>query len=190
MLALVCTACTTPAPPSAPATATTAATTARPATTAVPTTTKPFTPAVSPAKVTGACPFLGTGELQQVLGTSEGLVAAERPPDPTFVPGTQFECRYEGKYVTPWVLDLWIVASATAYRPAKAMGNDRKDCTGPVTSLPGLGDGAFFCDVADDEELVMTGKRSHGQNRTTNIYLRKHRAEVYTALARMLADRL
>jgi hypothetical protein len=35
-----------------------------------------------------------------------------------------------------------------------------------------------------------TGKRSHGQNRTAHSYLRKHRDEVYTALAKMLADRL
>ncbi|WIX98943.1 hypothetical protein QRX60_33465 [Amycolatopsis mongoliensis] len=92
--------------------------------------------------------------------------------------------------MSPWPLDLWIVASGRSYSPAKAMANSEKDCTGPVTTLPGIGDGAFFCTVADDEELVMTGKRSHGQNRTAHISLRKHRAEVYTGLAKVLADRL
>jgi hypothetical protein len=193
VLALTCAACTTPAPPPAPPATSAAPTPTRPATTAV-TTTKPaapsFTPQVSPAKVTGACPFLGTGELQQVIGTSEDIITTEEPPDPTFVPGTQFQCRYEGKYRTPWMLDLWIIAWARSFTPAKSMKNGQKDCTGPVTPLPGIGDGAFFCDVAADEELVMTGKRSHGQNRTAHIYLRKYRDEVYTALARMLADRL
>ena len=191
VLALTCAACTPLAPPLPAISAT--PTTTRPATTAV-TTPKPsapeFTPPASPAKVTGACPFLGTAELQRVIGTSEDIITTEEPPDPTFVPGTQFQCRYEGKYVTPWMLDLWIIASARSFAPAKAMKNSQKDCTGPVTPLPGIGDGAFFCDVAADQELVMTGKRSHGQNRTAYIYLRKHRAEVYTALAKMLADRL
>jgi hypothetical protein len=36
----------------------------------------------------------------------------------------------------------------------------------------------------------MTGKRSHGQNRTATVYLVKQRTDVYTALAKTLADRL
>jgi hypothetical protein len=191
VLALTCAACTTPAPPP-PATSATPTTT-RPATTAV-TAPKPptpaFTPPASPAKVTAACPFLGTAELQRVLGTSEDIITTEQPPDPTFVPGTEFQCRYEGKYVSPWLLDLWIVASARSYSPAKTIESSKKDCTGPVTPLPGIGDGAFFCGVTTGDALVVTGKRSHGQNRTAHIYLRKHRDDVYTTLAKTLADRL
>jgi hypothetical protein len=147
---------------------------------------------VSPAKVTAACPFLGTGELQELIGTSEDLVATERPPDPAYVPGTEFQCRYEGKYTTPWVLDLWIVASARSYTPAKAIESSKRDCRGPATSPPGIGEGAIYCELAgaDGKALVMTGKRSHGQNRTATLYLVAHRAEVYTELARKLADRL
>ncbi|GLY40077.1 hypothetical protein Amsp01_061000 [Amycolatopsis sp. NBRC 101858] len=148
-----------------------------------------FTPPASPAKVTAACPFLGTAELQRVLGTSEDIIMTEKPPDPTFVPGTQFQCRYEGKYVSPWLLDLWIIASPRS-TPAKTMANSKKDCTGPVTPLPGIGDGAFFCAVTTGDALVMTGKRSHGQNRTVYLYLRKHRDDVYATLAQTLADRL
>lgn len=181
-ITLACTACSTPAPPPAPPSAPRAVTTTEPA--------APFTPADSPPNVTGACPFLGTRELQRILETSEDVITTEEPPDPTFVPGTQFQCRYEGKYVSPWLLDLWIIASAESARPAEAIENSRKDCTGPVTPLSGIGDGAFFCDVAGDRELVMTGKRSHGQNRITYLYLRKHRAEVYTILAKVLAGRL
>ena len=191
VLALTCAACTPFAPPLPAISAT--PTTTRPATTAV-TTPKPsapeFTPPASPAKVTGACPFLGTAELQRVLGTSEDIITTEKPPDKTFVPGTEFQCRYEGKYVSPWLADLWIIASARSYSLPKMMENAKKDCTGPVTPLPGIGDGAFFCAVTTGEALVMTGKRSHGQNRTAYIYLHKHRDDVYTTLAKTLADRL
>ncbi|WP_328647552.1 hypothetical protein OHS58_06810 [Amycolatopsis sp. NBC_00348] len=187
-----CSAPKTAAVTSAPATT---ATTARPATTPPATTTPvapPFTPLVSPAKVTAACPFLGPGEVQELIGTSEDIVAAEQPPDPTYVPGTEFRCRYEGKYRTPWVLDMWVIASSRSYTPARAVENSKRDCRGPATTLPGIGEGAIHCPLAaaDGVALVMTGKRSHGQNRTVTLYLREHRTDVYTALARKLADRL
>jgi hypothetical protein len=190
-------ACSTPAAPAAPSATTKPSTTAKP-TTAVtgkpPATTEPppFTPPASPVKVTAACPFLGTGELQEVLGTSEDLLATEQPADPTFVPHTEFQCRYEGKYVHPWLLDLWIFAAAGSYRPARSMKNYQADCSGPVTAVPGVGEGAYYCDRKDTDgkAMVITGKRSHGQNRLAIVYLLKHRGEVYTSLARMLADRL
>ncbi|UOZ05430.1 hypothetical protein [Amycolatopsis sp. WQ 127309] len=52
-------------------------------------------------------------------------------------------------------------------------------------------EGAIHCllAAADGDALVMTGKRSHGQNRTVTPYPREHRADVYTARARKLADR-
>ncbi|WP_410672576.1 hypothetical protein [Amycolatopsis sp. cmx-4-68] len=184
-------ACSTPAAPAEPST------TAKPATTVTsrtPTTTKPppFTPPASPAKVDGACPFLGLGELQELLGTSEDLLATEQPADPAYVPHTEFQCRYEGKYVHPWLLDLWIFAAAGSYRPATAMKNYQADCSGPVTPVPGVGEGAYYCNRKDTDgkAMVITGKRSHGQNRLAIVYLLKHRAEVYTSLARMIADRL
>ncbi|MFG1645126.1 hypothetical protein ACGFMK_32990 [Amycolatopsis sp. NPDC049252] len=189
-------ACSAPPPPAGPPTpATTTATTTRPATTLAATTkptTPPFTPLVSPAKVTAACPFLGTGELQVLLGTSEDLVATEQPADPTYVPGTEFQCRYVGKYHTPWVLDLWIVAATRNYVPVRSVENTKQDCHGPVTNLRGIGEAAISCELADAESkaLVMTGKRSHGQNRTATVYMVSHRDDVYTALAKTLADRL
>ncbi|MGK3206402.1 hypothetical protein [Amycolatopsis sp. MEPSY49] len=186
VMIVLCAACSPPAPPPGPSSS--APSTTHP--TAKKATPPPFTPSASPATVTAACPFLGTAELQRIIGTSEDIITTEKPPDPAFTPGTQFQCRYEGKYVSPWLLDLWIIASDRSYSPAKAIANSKKDCTGPVTTLPGIGDGAFFCDVADDAELVMTGKRSRGQNRTALIYLRKHRADVYTTLAETLAGRL
>jgi hypothetical protein len=147
---------------------------------------------VSPAKVKAACPFLGTGELQVLLGTSEDLVATEQPADPTYVPDTEFECRYEGKYRTPWVLSLWIVAATRNYVPVRSVENAKRDCRGPVTTLPGIGEAAIRCELAaaEGQALVMTGKRSHGQNRTATVYMVTNRADVYTALAKTLADRL
>jgi hypothetical protein len=188
-------ACSTPAAPAEPSTTAkpaTAVTSRTPATTKPPPFTPPFTPPASPAKVDGACPFLGLGELQELLGTSEDLLATEQPADPAYVPHTEFQCRYEGKYVHPWLLDLWIFAAAGSYRPAKAMKNYQADCSGPVTPVPGAGEGAYYCNRKDTDgkAMVITGKRSHGQNRLAIVYLLKQRAEVYTSLARMLADRL
>jgi hypothetical protein len=164
-------------------------------TSAVPPTTAsppPFTPPASPVKVTAACPFLGTAELQELLQTSEDLMATEQPPDQTFVENTEFQCRYEGKYVHPWLLDLWIIAAEHSYGPAKALESNKKDCGGPATAIPGAGEGAYFCDRAgtDDVEMVITGKRSQGQNRLAIAYVVKHRSDVYTRLATTLAARL
>lgn len=50
-----------------------------------------------------------------------------------------------------------------------------------MTPLPGTGDSAFFCGVTTGDALVRTGERSHGQNRTD---------DVYATLAKTLADRL
>ncbi|SEF19986.1 hypothetical protein SAMN05421837_101182 [Amycolatopsis pretoriensis] len=179
VMTVLCTACSTstPTPPAPDAPSATL-----PVATAKKAAPPPFTPPASPAIVVRACPFLGTTELQRILETSEDIIMTEQPPDPAFPPGTQFQCRYEGKYVSPWLLDLWISTAALA--------DGKRDCTGPVTVLPGVGDGAFFCDMAGDAELVATGKRSHGQDRIAVIHLRKHRADVYTTLAETLAGRL
>ncbi len=176
-------ATTTKPATSAPATSAPTATTTKP---------PPFTPPASPAKVTAACPFLAPAELQELLGTSEDLIATEQPADPTFVPHTEFQCRYEGKYVHPRLLDLWIISATGSYRPAKALKNDQRDCHGPVTAVPGAGEGAYFCDLAgtDDTEMVITGKRIHGQNRLAVVYVVKHRSEVYSRLAVLLGERL
>jgi hypothetical protein len=167
--------------------------TAPPPTTAT-TTTKPppFTPPTSPVNITAACPFLGTAELQEILGTSEDLMTTEQPPDGTFVPGTEFQCRYEGKYVHPWLLDLWIISAPGSYPPDKALKDTRKDCGGPVTAVPEAGEGAYFCDRAGtgDAEMIGTGKRIHGQTRLAIVYVVKHRKEVYTRLAVLLGERL
>ncbi|WP_199191331.1 hypothetical protein [Amycolatopsis sp. CA-126428] len=190
-------ACSAPAAP-APLSTTRpapAVTTPRAPVTAAKTTAKPppFTPPASPGKVTSACPFLGTAELQELLGTSEDLVATEQPADPTFVPGTEFHCRYEDKYVHPWLADLWIILPRVAsYRPAQALEDNKKDCGGPATAVAGAGEGAYYCDRAatDDAEMVVTAKRSHGRTRLAIAYVVKHRSEVYAGLAKLLGERL
>ena len=182
-------ACSTPGAPTVPFTV--LQTAEKPAPT---TTTKPpsFTPAASPDNVTAACPFLDTAEVQRLLGTSEDIVAAEQPPDSAFAPGTGFHCRYEGKYVHPWLVDLWIITVPDPGRLAESLEYDKKDCGGPATAVPGAGDGAYFCDRAGTGtvEMVITGKPSHGETRLAVAYLLKHRDEVYTGLAKLLADRL
>ncbi|MEV6828719.1 hypothetical protein [Amycolatopsis sp. NPDC051102] len=54
-------------------------------------------------------------------------MSTEQPPDRTFVENTEFQCRYEGKYVHPWLLDLWIIAATGSYRPAKSLENYKKE---------------------------------------------------------------
>ncbi|MBE8523869.1 hypothetical protein ILP97_41390 [Amycolatopsis sp. H6(2020)] len=189
-------ACSSPITPAIPLLTTAKPVTSAPpsAATTKPATTKPapFTPPASPVKVTAACPFLGTAELQELLGTSEDLMATEQPPDETYVPDTEFQCRYEGKYVHPWLLDLWIISATGSYPPAKALENSKKDCGGPVTAVPGAGEGAYFCDLAGsgDAEMIITGKRIHGQNRLAIAYVVKHRKEVYSRLAVLLGARI
>ncbi|MDQ7807919.1 hypothetical protein Q5425_29635 [Amycolatopsis sp. A133] len=145
----------------------------------------------SPAILSAACPFLGTAELQQLLGTSEDIIATEQPPDPAFATGTTFQCRYEGKYVHPWLADLWIISDA-ATQPAEALEKSKQDCSEPATAIPGAGEAAYFCDRTGpgEAEMVVTAKRNHGRTRLAVAYVVKHRSEVYAGLAKLLGERL
>ena len=170
---------------SAPPSTTTPATT--PPAAVAPTSPK-FTPLVSPAKVTAACPFLGSAEILEMIGTSGDMVTTELAPDPTFRPGTEYQCHYEDKYTHSRDVDLVVIISA--FDPVKSVDNAATDCKDAAVALAGAGEKALHCEWQSGFEEVAVAKRSHDQTRLALIYLRKTRADIYETLAKTMGSRL
>jgi len=149
---------------------------------------KPFTPLVSPAKVTAACGFLGSGEILEMIGTGGDMVSTEQAPDPTYRPGTQYQCHYEDEYTHSRDVDLFVIISA--FDPVKTVDNTATECKDAAVALAGIGEKALHCEWQSGFEAVAVAKRSRGESRLALIILRKTRADVYETLARTMAARL
>ena len=165
---------TTSAPPSS-----TSVSKPKPATTAPPA----FAPAVSPAKVTGACPFLGNAEFAQVLGTAWNVrEPSEMPPEP-IGPGKAFRCSYAFG-------ELYVLAVAGG-KPASSMVKQlQSECDDPAKPVPGAGETASYCYGSGASSLVFVAKHAHGQLRVAEIEMGRSRADVCESLAKLLGDRL
>ncbi|WP_410663918.1 hypothetical protein [Amycolatopsis sp. lyj-84] len=147
-----------------------------------------FTPAVSPPKVTAACPFLGAGELAQIIGTS-GIVAKEEPPGKTDT-APKYTCAYgTGDPPRESAPRLYFFAFTKA-DPNTPVSSTAKNCTGPSTSLPGVGDAAMYCELDDYWTTLAIAKRVHGETRMVDLHLPHHRDDVYTQVAKLLGERL
>ncbi|MFE5502378.1 MULTISPECIES: hypothetical protein [Amycolatopsis] len=165
---------------------------------ATPTTFKAATPTtpipVSPATVTDACPFIAVGELAQIIGTSAEIRAQEQPAD---VEGTEkrYSCLYEDIHQSPdGAPRLHItVAPEIGAESVTAVDNTMKAfCREPITTVGGVGDKTAHCEQDKDftRAIVVVGKRSNGQVRLALVDLPKNRADVYEAIAKLLAERL
>ncbi|MEV4142684.1 hypothetical protein AB0J40_03395 [Amycolatopsis sp. NPDC049691] len=174
-------ACSGGTPSAAPPASTSAApssTVSKPKTTA-PT----FTPAASPATLTAACPFLSAEEIMQALTQVLASGSKESDPVQTGV-GKAYDCEYGGGRTG----SLYVATDSTT--PAQFLARTKKDCTN-VVPLPGIGEGALHCTTKDAGEQLVVAKHSHGQLRTATLFLGSEgRADSYTTLAKLLADRL
>lgn len=153
-------------------------------TTATPTPT--FAAVVSPAKVTAACPFLGGVEIRQLTGDgNQSSDAGTEGRSESVGPGRAYECDYDGLMTT-----LYVVA-IPGNQPATAMiGKLTKECREAAQPIPGAGETATRCKTTDGAEMVVVGKRGHGQTRVAQLYLPPARTDVYESLAKLLGDRL
>ncbi|MER6668887.1 hypothetical protein ABT256_30325 [Amycolatopsis japonica] len=172
-----------PAPPQ-PSPSSSKPSPSKPATTTPPT----FTPAVSPAKVTAACPFLGADEFARITGTSK-VVAQEQPPGKA-ESAPAYTCAYvTGDQAPDLASKLYFFAFAKA-DPGKPVTSTAANCTGPSTPLPGAGDAAMHCELDDYWTTLAIAKRVHGQTRMLNLHLPHYRDAVLAELAKVLGDRL
>ncbi|VVJ17333.1 Uncharacterised protein [Amycolatopsis camponoti] len=169
----------TPAVAPPPATSTPPSSTVSKPKTTAPT----FTPAASPASVTAACPFLSAEEIMQALTQVLTGGSTEQDPVQTGV-GKAYSCDY-GKGLTG---SLFVATDSST--PARFLSRSEKDCA-DVVPMPGIGEGAMHCETKDAGTQIAVAKHSHGQLRTATLFVRSEgRADSYTTLAKLLADRL
>lgn len=155
----------------------------------------PTTPIpASPATVTDACPFIAVGELAQILGTSAEIEAREQPAD---VEGTEkrYSCIYEDIHQSiddAPRLHITVAPEIGADSTAAVDNTAKAFCREPITTVGGVGDKTVHCEHGTDftRAYIVVGKLSEGQVRLAFVDLRKSRADVYEAIAKLLAERL
>jgi hypothetical protein len=202
----VLTACSAPAPAPVAQTTTTASASAKPPTAgpssgapalgpgpgSQPKTTPQPPPPNSPAKVTSACPFLGVTESSATMGVVLDAYAVEEATT-TQQDATTYHCNYASRTGGRQLLDLYVTVVPGTGQVSSLVTAWTKDCKGPAKPIGGVTgttrtcslDGTNFGDV-----MVLVAKKSHGQTRLAELYLRPFAAEVYTKLAQLLTDRL
>ncbi|MEU7787082.1 hypothetical protein [Amycolatopsis sp. NPDC049159] len=170
---------TTAAAPSAPPSSTTASK-PKPTPTPVPPT---FTPVVSPAKLTGACPLLGNVELAQVLGVAWNTREPSEMPPEQIGPGKAFRCSYP-------VGELYVLAVSGGKSPAAMVKQLESECSEPPKPVAGAGEVASYCYGTGYSSLVVVAKHAHGQLRVAEVEMGRSRADVCESLAKLLGERL
>jgi hypothetical protein len=145
-----------------------------------------FTPLVSPAKVTAACPFLDTHEALQLIGnlnygfTRGSEQAVQRVGDG----GGIYGCVYN------WGALYVVTTPDKTTTAAKLVKDSLGQCVAPAVTIPAVGESSVYCNAKDDQAILLTGKRSHGEVRIGEVHLQRTKPETYTAFVKLVADRL
>jgi hypothetical protein len=195
------TACSTPAP--AQTTASASPSTAKPVPTSdapalgpgpgsQPKTTPQPPPPNSPAEVTSACPFLGVTESSATMGVVLDAYAVEEART-TQQDATTYHCDYASRTGGRQLLDLYVTVVPGTGQVSSLVTEWTKDCKGPAKPIGGVAGTIRTCALDGTnagDVMVLVAKKSHGQTRLAELYLRPFRAEVYTKLAQLLTDRL
>ena len=198
------TACSTPAPaPVAQTTTSAAPSTTKPAPASDapalgpgpgaqrPTTPQP-PPPNSPAKVTSACPFLGVTESSATMGVVLDSYAVEEAST-TQQDATTYHCNYASRTGGRQLLDLYVTVVPGTRQVASLVTEWTKDCKGPAKPIGGVAGTTRTCSLDgtnSGDVMVLVAKKSHGQTRLAELYLRPFTEEVYTKLAQLLTDRM
>ncbi|MCR6486362.1 hypothetical protein M8542_26390 [Amycolatopsis sp. OK19-0408] len=179
-----------PAPP--PATTSASASASTSASKPKPTPTAPaFTPAASPEKVSAACPFLSGEEITKTIAGADTYSGKEQP-GPKGRGLSAFRCAYStGSYPDNTVITLDISVTPRRLPAAVITKTLEGECDTPATPLPGVGEAAWFCPPGQAKVLVTTARTSHGETRVAQLrFIMTTHTEVYSALAKLVADRL
>jgi hypothetical protein len=198
------TACSAPAPaPVAQTTASAAPSTTKPAPASDapalgpgpgsqrPTTPQP-PPPNSPAKVTSACPFLGVTESSATMGVVLDSYAVEEAAT-TQQDATTYHCNYASRTGGRQLLDLYVTVVPGTRQVASLVTEWTKDCKGPAKPIGGVAGTTRTCSLDgtnSGDVMVLVAKKSHGQTRLAELYLRPFSEGVYAKLAQLLTDRM
>ena len=142
--------------------------------------------------MTSACPFLGVTESSATMGVVLDAYAVEEATT-TQQDATTYHCNYASRTGGRQLLDLYVTVVPGTGQVSSLVTAWTKDCKGPAKPIDGVAgttrtcslDGTNFGDV-----MVLVAKKSHGQTRLAELYLRPFNAGVYTKLAQLLTDRL
>jgi hypothetical protein len=158
---------------SAPAAAPSTPPPSRPSTTVPATTsaTSTFVPAVSPDKLSAACPLLDGNELGK---TANDFLKAMEFTSTEGAPKQQgkvvdYTCVYKHSADEAELGELTVTALSGPVTPQAALKATEKGCAGKATPLDGAGDAAMSCTTPENDTLVITLKRSHGEVRMAAV---------------------
>lgn len=151
----------------------------------------PFVPAVSPAKLTAACPFLDSAEIAKAFSDSNIYDSSEQIPS---VQGglTVYTCKYhrtddDGSLLAA----LEIAETPTMVAQKTLLQVAEQECADKAQPL---GEAAIYCLSKGNGTDIAVIEPSHGVTRVAHLSLAAPRNDGfragYTTLAKTLADRL
>ncbi|MEV0074709.1 MULTISPECIES: hypothetical protein [unclassified Amycolatopsis] len=151
----------------------------------------PFVPAVSPAHLSAACPFLSPAEFAKTFDDTDVDASSEQPQthQDQF---TAYNCEYRLADPPGTHLGTLTVGGVPSLvSPQKALQLFSESCADDVQSLY---EAAMYCDTKDGGTDIVVAKSSHGETRLATISLVNPpdgtmRAE-YTAVMKTLEGRL
>jgi hypothetical protein len=149
-------------------------------------------PPHSPGEITSACPFLGVTDISAAMGASLNSHAVEAEPNREFTPPV-YRCDYVARAGGGQVHELYVAAVVGGGRLEAILKDWTQDCEGPAVPLAGATGTARTCALTGTKKgdvMVLVAKKVHGQTRLAELDLRPNRNEVYVRLAQLLLDRL
>ncbi|MEU4671869.1 hypothetical protein AB0F91_28825 [Amycolatopsis sp. NPDC023774] len=161
------------------------------ATTSAPSPT-PFVPAVSPAKVTAACPYLGPQEIAKAIEDPNIYDSKEISPRSAGHGLTAYGCDYHraddpGSHLA----QLAVLPTPVKLPQAKALETATEVCADKPQSLT---ETAVYCLSKDNGTAIVVAALSHGATRIAIFELadpvNDSYHDGYVTLAKTLADRL
>lgn len=118
--------------------------------------------------------------------------AVEQPPT-TQQDAKTYQCHYASRTGGRQLLDLFVTVIPGTRQVTALVTEWTKDCKGPAAPIAEVAGTTRTCSMDgtnSGDVLVLVAKKSHGQTRLAELYLRPFPARVYTALAQLLNDRL
>jgi hypothetical protein len=152
----------------------------------------PPPPPLSPEKITAACPLLRVVDVERIEGGTWGARADEGTSE-KYGKGMVYRCSYPTQYAGYGNLppaQLSVTAVPGKASPASELKVAAEECVKPAVAISGAGESASYCEVNEYRDLVMVGKRAHGETRVAAIDINRTRAEVYVEVAKLLAERI
>ncbi|MEV0070721.1 hypothetical protein [Amycolatopsis sp. NPDC050768] len=150
-----------------------------------------FVAAASPERLSAACPFLDSGEVQHALADGNSFESTEEEPD-TQSGVTLYACSYHRALDSHATLVELGVGDAPGFdSPKAAFQGSARGCADEPKPFT---DDAVYCTTSQGSTTITIAKRSHGRIRVAQLGFRRAPSDAfldaYAALAKTVAGRL